>query len=83
MGIFLRVSAPLRDLAFVIAWWSSCFTAARGAAIRGGGVGRVRVRYWGDFPAETLRRREVFFMFRFRISEKLCAHVQVAVRWGW
>ena len=41
---FLRVTASLRELAFVIASWGSCFTAARRAAIGGAGVGRVRVR---------------------------------------
>ena len=32
-------------------------------------MGRVRVRAWGDFPAETLRRREVGCVF---ISRRLC-----------
>ena len=38
---FLSVSAPLRDLAFVVEWWSSCCTVARG--------GRLEEEEWGEF----------------------------------
>ena len=54
--LFLGVSAPQREMAFVSASWSSCVVAARVAAIGAGGVGRVSDRRWVDFPK---RRRGV------------------------
>ena len=44
----------------------------RGGAIGGGCPGRFRVRSWGKFPAETLRRREFDFVFHF-----LCVSVSL------
>ena len=53
---------------------------ARVAAIGGaGGMGRVRFRSWGDFPAETQRRGEDFIEFHFQINGKSFAQLQVAV----
>ncbi len=90
MLLFLRVSAPRREKPVVIASWKSCVTVAREFAIGGGGVGRVRGRSWVEFPAKTLRRREVCFVSLFlRVyaprrdlafvmdRRKPCAHVEV------
>ena len=64
-----RALLVCRDLAFVIASWSSCFTVARGPAI---GVGRVRFWWGGYSPAEALRRREVYCSCHFSASLRLC-----------
>ena len=65
----------MRDLAFVTASCSSCFSVAWGA--------RSEADDRGDFPAETLRRREVFVVWVFLcVSASLRGWAFVIALWN-
>ena len=61
--LLLRVSAPRREMAFVIASWISCFTAGWGDAIEGGA--------WVEFSRRDAEAQRVWICDAF--SQRLCA----------
>ena len=74
--LFLSVSASLREMAFVIASWSFCFTAVWGET-------RPEEYECCEFPAEALRRREFCFaLLLLSVSAPLRAMAFVIAWWS-